>query len=85
MKNLKKQTNLTKKSADSLMIKAKTQLDEALKKNDLQAAHIASGMMVAAESLRKKERTKEDEILKLNTEIERKKNEVLNKLLQKKS
>lgn len=40
------------------MIKAKTQLDEALKKNDLQAAHIASGMMVAAESLRKKRELK---------------------------
>ena len=50
LKELEKQKDLTKEISDILIAKAKTLLDEVLKKNDLQAAHVARGMMAAAEN-----------------------------------
>ncbi|XP_033221197.1 uncharacterized protein LOC117175598 [Belonocnema kinseyi] len=85
LKELKKQKGLTKKSSDILIDKAKTLLDEALKKNDLQAAHVARGMIAAAENTRPAERTKEEEISKLGSEIEPKKTKVFSRLLRGKN
>ena len=75
---------MTKKSSDILIAKAKTLLDEALKKNDLQAAHVAQRVMAAAENTKTEERTKEDEISKFRTEIEQKIRKVLSRFLQTK-
>lgn len=65
MKDVKTQVDLTKKSSDTLMNKAKKQLDEALQKNDLQAAHVARGMMSASENMKKEEPTIEVNDIKI--------------------
>ena len=54
LKELEKQKDFTKKCSHILIAKAKTLLDEALKKNDLQAAHVARGMKLKTSNLNMK-------------------------------